>query len=226
MKLFASIVTTGKFWDNRTKACLETWLPKFDDWLFCTDTKNDEHCFGVTDRTDYGSCKGKQLNGFKICQDKFSDYDWFFACADDTCVNVENLRRYCESLSLHTLAIFGQGIFWDFMDTSRRNAVWNTMGECKNFFYLSGGAGHLMNLATLKVFNETAKTIASNDRTNPCADIAFGEIANIAKISQIESPMFHSQPPGFYPKDDPKKAISYHYISPDKMKETYEAMVK
>ena len=31
MKLFASIVTTGKFWDNRTKACLETWLPQFEE---------------------------------------------------------------------------------------------------------------------------------------------------------------------------------------------------
>lgn len=213
MKLFASIVTTGKFRANRDQACLDTWLPKFDGYLFCTDTKSDDHCFVVTDRTDYGSCKGKQLAGFRICEEQFGDCDWYFACGPDTCVNVDNLRYLCNNLThwaaTGLIAIYGEACkCWD---------------KDKNFFYLSGGGGHLMNRATLSKFNIAAKGADDNHDTCSTADVAFGQIAQRGGIPQIHFSLFHSQGIGFY-QDDPKKAISYHYIAPEKMKETYEAM--
>jgi hypothetical protein len=213
MKILAAIMTTGKFWDSRTKACLETWIPKFDNYILCTDTANNDHAYVTTDQMDYNSHKRKQLEGFRICESKYGDYDWFFACSDDNCVNVDNLRYLCETMSRtpaeYILAIYGEGIkCWD---------------KDKNFLYISGGGGHLMNLATLKEFNKYTKEAEDNNVYSSCGDVCFGQIAAKAKIPQISFSLFHSQNLDFY-KDDPKRAISYHYIRPEQMKASYKRM--
>jgi Fringe-like len=210
MKLFALVVTTARFWENRSMACVDTWLPDFDDYLFCTDANSGPKCAVVTNRADYDSCKIKQVEGLLVCEREHGDFDWYFTCGDDTCVNAKNLRKLCESLLVDHIAQYGQ--------------VQNCFENDKSLHYISGGGGHLMNRKTLTAFNQAMQSCGESSNM---ADVAFGQCARKAKIPQEHCDLFHSQP--IFEWDEStrvsvKGAVSYHYIQPEKMKHVYDMM--
>src|SRR5262245_46535881 len=105
MKIAALMLTGADFYEGRTKACFETWLPKFDafqihsfapcDFLPITTVGNSE---------GPGSCFDKRLDGLKVAPDA----DWYLCCSCDNYIWADNLRAALEKIPTDKPAIVGQ----------------------------------------------------------------------------------------------------------------------
>lgn len=70
-----------------------------------------------------------------------NQYDYFFTCGDDNYVLVDNLRRYIHSL-----------------DTTKHKYVYLGFRMLQGVYFNTGGAGYLMNRATLEVLYNSLPT--------------------------------------------------------------------
>ena len=116
------------------KACLETWLPYFENYLISGDselTDDISHCI-ASDNTGWHSCPPKLFNGLKEVVKKYPDCEWVFIVDDDTFVNDIHLRALISTLDPDVRAIYGRDMTGNFPFNNEQVP------------FCSGGAGTLI----------------------------------------------------------------------------------
>jgi hypothetical protein len=185
-------VLHGQSSSNRYENIIETW-GKNKNIIFYSDHEDlDKNIYKVSNRTDYASAEEKHLNSLILLTEKFSSYDWFFFCDDDTFVNTEKLESTIfDEKYIHGYVITGQ---WPH-DT--------TLPFC------SGGAGYLIHKKNLLKMVENI--YVPNTGTS---DVSFGYIAKKSNLEFLNNNKFRSQHPSFFNiKDNEiKNYITFHYI--------------
>ena len=189
---------------DRYKNVTETWGNDCDHLFYSDRESHENNILKVTDRDDYASNEVKFYEVIKNLPDKYSYFQWYFFCYNDTFINT---NKFFESLELFDpKKVYGQKI--------------NTWTQDKNLHYLSGGAGYL-------VSNEIMKILKSNIKNynTTFADVTMGLTLRDNNIEIENFYLFKSQPPKYYniPDEQIKNYISFHYIkSYNEMNKLYQ----
>lgn len=206
MKILFCILTTNKYRDTRQAALKKTWLQGVD-YFFASDI-NDGDQICLSSKTDHASAEEKQLGSIIHAFDKMPEYDYYFFCDDDTFVNKQNLE-FLRRLELDCVG----SVLSEELDPM--NPLWRDI-LYRGFRYFSGGAGFILNRATLA---KCAVYLKNSEWPNTrYGDISVGIILEKVGVVPLHSPLFNKDAPekmgGFNPS-----AITYHYIKEDKMYE-------
>ena len=221
-------LTCIKYEQTRVKTIMGTWAKDHLDVVTFLGDRHVEtpqgqvlqiNCMDPKDAypplTDnpYEDAPHKMFNAFRALAD--AENDWLFFCDDDTYVKISLLEEYIRK----TEEAFGK----------EHVAVWgkNMLGNYerdRSLAYPSGGAGYLVNRATLQKVRPFLDAV---ERSTPDAwsDVMLGFALRSANIPIIDDGVFFDL--SF--EDEWKEwqwsqgevnktpAVSYHYMTPERM---------
>lgn len=162
-QVFTSILTTHKQ-SNRQQYILETWAKELEDYIFYTDVvKNIGNQVSVSDDDTYHSNEKKFFGQLRLIvnNEMEKEYEWFFFCDDDTCVNIKKI--YNISYELNPDHIHGKQI-----PLLANN---NLHPFDTNLKYLSGGAGFMIHYS---FFSKYKEQILSFEPSSGFSDVSLG----------------------------------------------------
>jgi len=218
-KILFCIKTTKKY-QHRINTILDTWLSGIDDFIFYSDHEDTEKnvILSSTDASYFG-CLQKTIWTFNNLKNIYlSDksvlecYDWICVVDDDTFVNTKKLDEYVEE-------IVDDSVYGDLItpENNPDNPVWKDFVPEHDYVYHSGGGGVL-------IPSKLLLDIEFEECGNVWDDVTVGVIFGRNNVPLVDSELFNSQPPDFYGKsdEDVNNVVTYHHISPDRMKSLYE----
>jgi hypothetical protein len=226
------IVTCDQYIPTRCRAILDTWGRGIENQIyFFGDEENVEGLFNQLDcinpvdnfpgRTGrpYEDAAHKLFNGIRKIYTAAPDADWYCFSDDDTYVKLDRLLWYTNQIDKEAIAVYGY-------DKAQMYEADRTL------HYPSGGAGFLMNRATLHKVVEFLDTgeISTPERWS---DVMIGFALRNAEIPIVDHTVFFD----FTPEEEwmewqwsggrvyTHPHITYHRMTPKLMYEFYDAYV-
>ena len=223
---------TTKNYHDKAKVIKETWSKRFDKVLFVSESRDNElptHVVNVPG--DRNHLTGKTMQTFDyLYANHLDEYHWFMKADDDTFVIYENLRFLLEGYSEKEPLIFGH----HFLKTPILG-TWESPKAVKSTRngYLSGGAGYVISREALRRYGQRRKGLCRKDGGSEdhewmlCMEKLGVQIGNSTDNMgrsrfHYDKPSRHINNPPAWPmgvKDMSDYPISFHYVSPELMKE-------
>lgn len=222
-------ITCAKYEQTRVKTIMGTWAAEHLDKLtFIGDREVIDHntgkilqmdCMNPEDgwptRTSnpYEDAPHKLFNAYRKLAE--SDYDWVFFCDDDTYIKVELLEEYVarieREIGTSHVGVWGKSMLGNYP-------------EDRELDYPSGGAGYLMNRATLRAVSNVLSGVPRSE-PDSWGDVMTGFALKAAGIAVIDHGVFYDHSPNeewmewqwTQGVNNSVPAITYHYMSPDQM---------
>lgn len=194
-KILFCVLHTHHYRD-RYNSIMSTWGKKKDIIFYADyDDPKINNIIKVTNNDSYHSNEEKNINVFKILNQQFNNYDWYFFCDDDTFVNTKNLNDLINS-EINTDHIHG--------------LVANSWKD-KSLWYCGGGAGYLVSNNILT--NYLCDAVNFN---TGYSDVSVGLNCRKFNIGLSHHEGFNSFPPNDERNISKVKtvdhAITFHYI--------------
>ena len=202
-QVFTSILTTHKH-SGRQQYILETWAEGLEDYVFYTDfVKNIGNQVSVSGDDTYHSNEKKffgQLR-FIVNNEMEKEYEWFFFCDDDTCVNIQAI--YNISYELNPDHIHGKQIT---LPGQNNLHPFDTKLE-----YVSGGAGFMIHSS---FFEKHKEQILSFEPSSGFSDVSLGVFMRThgIEIAHNERFMWHRPQVEGVHWQNVKNYYTFHYV--------------
>lgn len=231
MKLKVIVLTCPQNHNTRVKAIKETWGKHYDT-IYLSDYNADDKIIGYPYlENGYENIWKKYVEFIK---NEKTNTDWYYFCDDDTFVNIFNLNLAILSIENSNDLCFGNiGLLnsdgTDKIGTPTGFHLHTLKGNGCNLpvEYAGGGGGFFMNSET---FRKLQLYILSEDNIPNCynGDVTFGFWTRGAgiKYKNIANMWWASPEMLAHNEEQQKFAVSYHYITPEKMYELHEKLNK
>lgn len=163
IRIFCFILTYAGNLATKARAVNLTWAPRFDKYLFISETTNGSKGLPIAPLANLTSDRWhltqKSTSALLYTYEQFyNDFDWFMKADDDTYVFVDNLRAFLKTKNTSDPVTFGYNF---------RIIVPNG--------YHSGGGGYVLSKESLRRFYE-----AHHDNKSNCAKNGGSEDVEIA----------------------------------------------
>jgi hypothetical protein len=220
MKIKAVVLTCPAYHETRVKAVRETW-GKCYDTVFLSDRNEGNDIIGY-DYLPVGYYNAWAKYAEFIKNEKI-EYDWYFFTDDDTFVNDKNIIGLLNNPDKSVCYCHVGELNKDGTDAvgSPTGFPLNTIkgGELP-LTYAGGGAGFIISSSAMK---DVIKYINSCDVIpNSCyGDVTFGFWLRGAGVELIDTKDMNPSCPVAPNEDDVKRIKTYHYVTPEKMKQLW-----
>lgn len=179
---------------SRYDNVMQTWGKDIDTIFFSDYEDKEKKIYKTTGLNEYSGLEDKIVNAVKSLYKKFSDYDWYLLCDDDTFVNVGKL--YSEINNFNEDKVYGKILYHLLPD--------------KEVAFHSGGGGTLISNKVMKLLSKTVKNHGLG-----IADVSIGMNLDRLGIKKENSYFFISSTPSSHgiKEENYRDYITLHHIN-------------